>query len=92
MELEMDPMCLLLGLPSKPTKSGKRLYNILTFAARKNILLQWINDKRPSVNGWWKVLLELIPLEYLTNIIHHKVDQFYKIWQPYMNYLGPTTL
>ena len=47
MELEMDPMCLLLGLPSRsiPCKSGKRLYNILTFAARKNILLQWINRK-----------------------------------------------
>ena len=71
MELEMDPMCLRLGLPSRsiPTKSGKRLYNILTFAAIKNILLQWINNKSPSVNGWFKVLLELIPcLEYLTII------------------------
>jgi hypothetical protein len=27
----------------------RRLYNILAFAARKNIILQWISDKVPSI-------------------------------------------
>ncbi len=76
--------------PSKHarTSTSKRLYNILTFAARKNILLQWVSDKAPSVSGWQKIISELIPLEYLTGIMHSSVDQFFRVWQPYLNYIG----
>ena len=90
-DLEMDPMSLILGLPSRKmtNTASKRLYNVLTFAARKNIIVQWISDKGPSVSGWRKVIFELFPLEYLTCILHDKVNQFYKIWQPYLNYIGP---
>ena len=46
-------MSLILGLPSDLLKTAvnKRLYNILTFAARENILLQWVSDTIPSVCG-----------------------------------------
>lgn len=91
MNIELDPVYLILGIPSKHIKTvaGKRLFNILTFAARKNILLHWVSDKSPSVNGWRKIISELIPLEYLTSIIHTNMDQFYTVWRPYLNYIGP---
>ena len=90
-DLGLDPLSLILGLPSGAvsTAANKRLYNLLTFAARKNILLQWISDKSPSVKGWAKIIFELIPLEYLTCILHTKTDKFFKTWQPYLNYRGP---
>ncbi len=39
----MNPVSLILGLPCKnlTTVASKRLHNIFTFAARKNILLKW---------------------------------------------------
>lgn len=82
--LEMDPMSLILGIPSRniTTSAGKRLYNVLTFAARNNILLHWISDKGLSVTCWCKVIYELVPLKYLS-ILHTKTDQFYKVWRPF---------
>lgn len=65
------------------------LYNILTYAARKKIVLQWIRAKEPTVKGWHKVLFDLIPFEYLTCIVHYKSKQFYEILEPYLNYLDP---
>lgn len=90
-DIEMDPLSLILGLPSDRLKAAanKRLYNTLTFAARKNILLQWINDRTPTVCGWRKIVFELIPLEYLTHVIHHSVGQFYGMWHPFLDYIGP---
>lgn len=87
----MDPMSLILGLPSDRLKTAvnKRLYNILTFAARKKILLQWVSDKIPSDCGWRKIIFELIPLEYLTSVIHYSVDQFYRVWRPFLDYIRP---
>ena len=87
----MDPLFLILGLPSDRLKTAvnKRLYNILTFAARKNIILQWVNNKIPSVCGWRKIIFELIPLEYLTNVIHYSVDQLYRVWCPFLNDIRP---
>lgn len=51
--LDLDPVSLLLGIPNGliDTSAGRKLYNVLTFAARKNILLNWINDKAPSLKG-----------------------------------------
>ena len=89
--VNMDPTSLILGLPSDhlKTAANKRLYNILTFAARKNILLHWVKDKVPSICGWRKIIFDLIPLEYLTNVIHYSVDQFYRVWSPFLDYIGP---
>uniref|UniRef100_A0A8C8JD68 N-acetyltaurine hydrolase n=1 Tax=Oncorhynchus tshawytscha TaxID=74940 RepID=A0A8C8JD68_ONCTS len=71
-DLELDPVSLLLGLPSRHVTSvGKRrLYNILTFAARKNILLQWISDKVPSIKDWHKILFEWM-LEFMLNYAYN---------------------
>lgn len=86
----MDPVSLILGLPARCVLlTNQRLYCILTYAARKNILLQWINDKESTVKGWHKVLFDLVPLEYLTCMVHSKSKQFYKVGEPYLNYLDP---
>lgn len=61
--LDMGPMFLILGLPNRniTTAAGRRLYNILIFAARKVILLQWTSDKAPGIQSWSKVVYELLP-------------------------------
>ncbi|CAI5678295.1 unnamed protein product [Oreochromis niloticus] len=74
-ELEMDPMSLILGLPSRRliSKNNRRLYCVLTYAARKNILLQWINEKAPTIKGCQRVVLDLVPLEYLTALKNRSI-------------------
>lgn len=90
-KLDLDPLSLLLGLPSKHvmSKHQKKLYCALTFAARKNILVHWIKEKGPTVKGWRTVLLDLIQMEYLTHIVHHRTDHFFSIWNPYLDYVEP---
>ena len=91
LELETDHVSLILGFPSRrlTSKHNKRLYCILTYAARKNILLQWIKEEVPTVESWQRVVFALVPLEYLTCILHSKTDQFCKVWEPYLNYVEP---
>ncbi len=69
MHLDFDPFSLLLGIPNEcfASSANKKLYNILSFNA-KNILLNWISDKSPSLKGWHNIMFELIPLERLTHL------------------------
>ncbi len=86
--LKRDPLSLLLGLSSDNLTSvaNRRLFNILTLAARKNLLLHWIIDKPPSVKGWQKKCwFELIPLEYPACLIHSKTDFFIKHGSPFFS-------
>ena len=53
--LHMDPISLILGYPRQDTivdANSNRLYNILTYAARKNIFLSWISDKPHTKSNW----------------------------------------
>ena len=90
--IELNPMCLLLGLPDNRLRrvEHKRLFNLLTFAARKNILLFWINDAAPCKKSWHNIIMDFIPCEYITCMLHSKLDTFYKIWDPYLTHIGPT--
>ena len=36
-----------------------------------------------------KVPFDLVPLEYLTCMVHSKPKQFHKVREPYLNYLDP---
>lgn len=58
--IQMDPMCLILGLPDGQITDSKyrRLFNILTFFS-------------------WNASL------------HSKMDIFYKVWDPYLQHIGP---
>lgn len=66
-------------------KHKRRLFALLTFAARKNLLLSWISDKPPSMKGWHSVIGETIPLELLTCFIHSTTDTFTRTWSPYLD-------
>ncbi len=65
-ELGVDPVSLILGLPSRliTLKNGERLYCVLTYAARKSILSQWINKQVATVWGRWRVLMDFVPSEH----------------------------
>lgn len=88
--LDPDPQALLLGLASPHIKGSdqRRLFNILTFAARKNILLKWIDNTPPTIIGWHKLVFELIPMEYLTYRFKCKTPVFFKTWTPFFKYAG----
>ena len=90
--IELNPICLLLGLPDSHiiNVKHKRLFNLLTFAARKNILLFWIKDASPSKKSWHNIIMDCIPCEYITRMLHSKLDAFYDTWNPYLAYIGPT--
>lgn len=88
----LDPMCLLLGLPDAHITNSKhkRLFKLLTFAARKNILLFWSKDATPTKKSWHNLIMDCIPNEYITCMLHSTVDTFHKVWEPYLKYIGPT--
>lgn len=78
LKLEMDPMSLILGLSAR--------YAVLP---NERVRVSWTSEKEPTVTGWHKVLFDLVPLEYLTYILHSRSNQFSKVWEPYLNYLDP---
>lgn len=93
MQLYFDPVSLVLGIECLI----KALFHLLTrnckifspLLLEKNILLNWIIDKSPSLTGWHKIIFELIPLERLTYVLHQKTGLFYKVWTPYLDYMDP---
>ena len=89
-DVGVDPLCLLLGLPNNyiSDKFKKKLCNVLTFCARKCILLQWITDKIPSIASWHRVVLEHVSLDYLTHLLRSKTNVFYDIQEHFLLYIG----
>lgn len=92
MTIDVDPCSFILGLPAGTVlnKYHKRLFSILTFAARKNILMFWISEKTPSIKKWHSLVKELIPMEFLTCMLHSSTDVFKRIWTPYFDYVSLT--
>lgn len=90
-EFGPDPICLILGLPDRRliNKYHKRLVILLMYGTRKNILFSWIDEKPPSKKGWHKIIMQCMPMEYLTCVLHSTTDAFHKIWDPYLKYIGP---
>ena len=89
----MNPVSLLLGHPSQDAivaTCTKRLYDILAYAARKNIFLSWISEKPPSKANWHQIIIECIPLEYLTCLLHSTKGRFMQIWTPYLRFSNTT--
>ena len=65
----------------------KKLYNVMTFCARKNFLQHWNSDKAPSVVGWHRTIMEYIPLDFLTCVLHYKRNAFERIWKLVLDYI-----
>ena len=91
-QIDLNPLYLILGFPDVHIDSVKnrRLFNMLTFAARKNILLFWIKDHAPSLQSWHKLVMDCIPNEYISCMLRSSVDSFYKVWDPYLEHIGHT--
>ncbi len=90
----LNPLYLLLGVADKNIKSisDRKLFNLLTYAACKSILLKWISDKPPTVSEWHEVIFDFLSLEYVTYWSKGKMDVFYQIWTPFFKYVGPRIL
>lgn len=65
-KLDLSQVSLLLGL----------MNNVLTFCAHIKILMHWIRDKAPSMLGWHRAIMEYIPLDFLTCLLHSKTNAF----------------
>lgn len=63
-----DPAYYLLGIFNHLglTVHKTKLFNILTFCARKCLVLLWITDKAPTIKLWNRIILEYVSLDYLT--------------------------
>lgn len=88
--MECNPLTMLLGMTDVTIlgKHERQLHRMLTFCARKCILLNWISDKAPSKSQWHRMVLDHISLDYLTNKLHGRDDIFHKTWDPFMSYIG----
>lgn len=87
--VECKPLYMLLGIStaSIPDKYKRKLDKMLTFCARKCILLNWVTDKVPSKIHWLRIILEYLSLDFLTCRLHDKKNSFHKIWEPFMTYM-----
>ena len=83
--IQMDPMCLILGLSDgQITDSNhRRLFNRLTEEKEHSALL----GQECSPN---KKIMAQHYYGYITCMLHSKRDVFYKVWDPYLQHIGPT--
>lgn len=88
--LQLGPESCLLGMNRElPLKSqGTCLLQILLHCARKCILVCWITDRAPSITQWINMARSLVPYEAFSTALKDKPFKFYKIWDPFFNYLG----
>lgn len=68
--------CTLDLVPLPLTNINGKLYQMLAFGARKNILLKWVTDKVPSKIRWQRLILYDVSLDYWTCRLHSKDDVF----------------
>lgn len=87
---DCNPLYMLLGMMNNNIKKKceRQLYMMLTFCARKCVLLNWISDKAPSKTQWQRTVLEYISLDFLTSKLNNRENTFHRIWDPYMLYAG----
>lgn len=70
---ERDPALFPLGLVS--------------FLARKCILLEWMKETPPTVTLCYREIFGLLPHERMSAALTDDVEPFLKIWKPVLDYL-----
>lgn len=89
-EVKKDPSVFLVGLPSKVLQLPAPRYTLLEkllISARKCILLNWIEERPPTVTQWYKEIFSILPHERLMALAKGKESLFNKIWSPFIDYL-----
>ena len=90
-KLTLTPVGCVLGLNPKALGLGSsklRLLEVLLFNARRCILLLWISDSVPTISQWTRSVLELLPLEAINFWLRDMPFRFFKIWDPFLDYIG----
>lgn len=86
--VKLDTICLLLGPPGihKINIKNKRLFSLLTFAARKKVSLFRSLLQQRSLGT---ILMDCIPSEIISCLLHFSGNTFYKIWGLYLRFTAP---
>ena len=92
--VNISPLSCILGLhnPSNISPNLLKLLKILLFCARRCILLTWVSEEPPSITQWISSVLVFMPLEALSFYLREEPFHFYKVWSPFIAYLGPESL
>lgn len=51
-------------------------------------MLNWIDSKPPTIAGWHKVIFDMLPMEYLTYRSKCMMGVFFRVWFPFLDYIG----
>lgn len=72
MPVQMYLMFLLLGLLDSERTDGRhrRLFNRLSFSARKNILIFWMKDDAPTLKLWHNTTMDCNPRKYMIHVYY----------------------
>ena len=85
--LDITPIWYLFGTELDKTldiKHRKRII-IISYIAKKSILLNWNHERPPSFNLFKQILNETLRLEQRTYILKNKGEIFRRIWEPFMD-------
>lgn len=83
-------MCLLHIYPEDFPVNTKKC-KLLTFClmqAKRVIALTWKDTQRPKSRQWVKEMSCSLALEKLTYIVRGKVEDFYKLWTPFLTFMN----
>ncbi len=85
-----DPMIAIFGVISVPSVSSYERQGISSFMvlAKRLILQRWKLDIVPTFDVLLSELAGIIHIEKLQFIGNDKLDRFWKIWKPVLDYLG----
>lgn len=86
----LDPeVCLLGNFTNANLRQSHtiKLTEILLAIAKKCIALKWKSDSSLPVAMWLSEVNSCIPLEKITYCLRNKLKTFYRIWQPFIDYM-----
>jgi len=85
--LDITPTRYLLGTELDKTldTTCRKRITIVSYLAKKCILLNWNQQRPPSLNLFKQILNETLRLEQRTYILKNKGDAFRRIWEPLMD-------
>ena len=88
-KIKKDPGAFILGLPSKEinlTPLQFKLFDKLLLSARKCILINWIKDKPPTIQLWYREIFGVLPHERLYAVYRGNEATFQTTWGPMLEY------
>lgn len=66
--------------------------DIALSVARKCIVVSWKSDSPLPISGWSLEINAGIPLQKITYSVRKQYDTFLKVWQPYLDHMGASSV